>query len=152
MFRRGQTVGVAVSGGADSVCLLHALAELAPRWDIRLHALHLNHRLRGDESEQDAEFVRGLATRLGLPVTVQEADVGASSDNLEQAARDARRAFFHQTIAQGTVDRVAVGHTRDDQAETVLFRFLRGSGTAGLAGIRPVTTEGLVRPDRKSVV
>ena len=150
MFARGQRVGVAVSGGADSLCLLHALLELAGRWDLRLTALHVNHRLRGEDSEADARFVRELAERLGIPFLEREADVRgvakASRDNLEQAARRVRREFFLDLLGRGVVDRVAVGHTLSDQAETVLFRFLRGSGVAGLAGIRPVTREGFVRP------
>jgi tRNA(Ile)-lysidine synthase len=146
MFENARKVGVAVSGGADSVCLLCVLLELAPRWDLQLSVLHLDHGLRGEESRQDAEFVRGLADRLGLPLSLRETAVAQSPDNLEQAAREARLAFFRETIASGAVERVATGHTRSDQAETVLFRFLRGSGTAGLAGIRPVTSEGVVRP------
>ena len=139
MFRAGQTVGVAVSGGADSVCLLHVLRELAPRWDLRLSVLHLNHGLRGAESQEDAEFVRGLCAGMGLPVTVREADIAASPDNLEQAARDARLAFFRETIESGAAARIALGHTRSDQAETVLFRFLRGSGSAGVTVQGPFT-------------
>jgi tRNA(Ile)-lysidine synthase len=146
MFELGQQVGVAVSGGADSVCLLHVLLELAPQWDLRLSVLHLDHGLRGEESRQDAEFVRGLADRLGLPFLLRKTSVAQSPDNLEQAARQARLAFFRETMAGGAIQRVATGHTRSDQAETVLFRFLRGSGSAGLAGIRPVTSEGIVRP------
>ena len=146
MFSRGQRVGVAVSGGADSVCLLHVLLELAPEWDLRLAVLHLNHGLRGEESCQDERFVRDLAGRLGMPAIVRAADVGASHDNLEQAARRARLDFFHEQISAGEVDRVATGHTANDQAETTLFRFLRGSGGAGLSGVRPVTSDGLVRP------
>jgi tRNA(Ile)-lysidine synthase len=149
MFAPGARVGVAVSGGADSVCLLYLLHELAPRWNLRLSVLHLNHRLRGAESDADVAFVRDLALRLGLPFHLAEADVARicqdTGDNLEQAARTARRDFFRRSIRDG-LERVALGHTRSDQAETVLFRFLRGAGTAGLAGIRPVTAEGLVRP------
>jgi tRNA(Ile)-lysidine synthase len=156
MFRAGQTVGVAVSGGADSVCLLHVLVELAPRWDLRLRVLHLNHNLRGEESRADTAFVAALAGRLGLAVTVREADFSATAGNLEQAAREARLSFFRERMAAGEVDSVALGHTLSDQAETVLFRFLRGAGSAGLAGIRPVTAEGIVRPllevDRAEVV
>jgi tRNA(Ile)-lysidine synthase len=150
MFQVGQRAGVAVSGGADSVCLLHVLRDLAPRWNLRLTVLHLDHKLRGEESSRDAAFVRDLAARLDLPFELQETDVAArcreSGDNLEQAARAARLEFFKRLTQAGTVDRIAAGHTRSDQAETVLFRFLRGSGTAGLAGIRPVTSEGIVRP------
>jgi tRNA(Ile)-lysidine synthase len=146
MFQPGQTIGIAVSGGADSVCLLHVLRELAPRWDLHIHVLHLNHKLRGDESDGDAAFVRSLAAGFGFAFALREADLSAAPGNLEEAARAARLAFFQEEIASGAVDRVAVGHTRSDQAETVLFRFLRGAGTAGLAGIRPVTRTGLVRP------
>ena len=145
MFRAGQTVGVAVSGGADSVCLLHVLRELAPRWQLRLAVLHLDHGLRGDESRADAEFVTGLAETLGLPAIVRRAQMEPGA-NLEEAGRNARLAFFREVMTEGTVDRVALGHTRRDQAETVLFRILRGAGSAGLAGVRPVTDEGLVRP------
>jgi tRNA(Ile)-lysidine synthase len=146
MLERGMRVGVAVSGGADSVCLLHVLRELAGRWELRLTLLHLNHKLRGEESEQDAAFVAEVAARLDLPLISRAADVAAVAGNLEQAARRARLSFFREVLGSGAVDRVALGHTRSDQAETVLYRFLRGAGTAGLAGIRPVTSDGLIRP------
>ena len=146
MFERGQSVGVAVSGGADSVCLLHVLLELAPQWDLRLRILHLNHGLRGQESREDEHFVRELAARLGLIAQIRSVDVAASRDNLEQAARLARLDFFREQISAGSVVRIATGHTKNDQAETVLFRFLRGSAGAGLAAIRPVTSDGIVRP------
>lgn len=150
MFQPDQRVGVAVSGGADSVCLLHVLRELAPRWNLRLTVLHLDHKLRGEESRADAAFVRHLAAALDLPFELRETDVAAvcreTGENLEQAARAARLEFFSGLTQAGAIHRVATGHTRSDQAETVLFRILRGSGTAGLAGIRPVTSGGLVRP------
>ncbi|MFB3777925.1 MAG: tRNA lysidine(34) synthetase TilS [Bryobacteraceae bacterium] len=150
MFTRGQTVGVAVSGGADSVCLLHVLQEISPRWALKLMVLHLDHRLRGEESDADACFVRDLASSAGLEAVVRQVDVrriqAETADNLEQAARKARYAFFRDCLESGRVDRIALGHTRSDQAETVLFRFLRGCGSTGLAGILPVTREGWVRP------
>ena len=150
MFTPGQRVGVAVSGGADSVALLHILVESALELDISLCILHLDHMLRGEESRQDADFVRDLGDRLGLFVHFCALDVARTiaetGENLEQAARQARYGFLEQFLAAGTVDRIALGHTLSDQAETVLFRFLRGSGTAGLAGIRPVTANGFVRP------
>jgi len=142
MLQAGQRIGVAVSGGADSVCLLHALLELR----LQLHVLHFNHGLRGEESLQDEVFVRQLADGLGVPATVQSANLLVAEENLEQAARRARLAFFAEMIESGIVDRIATGHTRSDQAETVLFRFLRGSGTAGLSGIRPITVSGIIRP------
>jgi tRNA(Ile)-lysidine synthase len=142
MFRPGDHVGVAVSGGADSVCLLDVLVRLRPRWDLRLSVLHLNHNLRGEESREDAAFVARIAANYGLEARLADADLSYRRGNLEQAARRARLDFFR---AQH-LDRIATGHTRSDQAETVLHRFLRGSGTAGLSAIRPVTTDGLVRP------
>ena len=145
MFRPGDRVGVAVSGGADSVCLLHLLVEVASCWDLGLHVLHVNHNLRGAESRGDAEFVRALATSLELPVQVQELDLSGKG-NLEQRARGWRYGFFREWREAAGAACVALGHTRSDQAETVLFRFLRGSGTTGLAAIRPATREGMVRP------
>ena len=145
MIQPGHRVGVAVSGGADSVCLLHMLRELAARCNLHLTVLHLDHQLRGEESRQDAEFVRALTASFDLPFELRQADLSGAG-NLEQAARAARLDFFHDLLHMGRVDRVATGHTRSDQAETVLFRFLRGAGTAGLAGIRPVTGDGLIRP------
>lgn len=148
MLAPGQRVGVAVSGGADSMCLLHVMLELAAERQWKLAVLHVDHGLRGGESREDAAFVERLAARLGLPFFLETTDVRAlaAGDNLEQAGRTARRAFFLRLLGSGTVERVAVGHTRSDQAETVLYRFLRGAGTAGFAGIRPVTAEGIVRP------
>jgi tRNA(Ile)-lysidine synthase len=146
LFAPGCRVGLAVSGGADSVCLLKVLLEFAPRWDLRLLVLHLDHGLRGEESRADAEFVRRMAAESGLPCDVRAEDVAARGGNLEQAAREARREFYLELLRAGRVDRVATGHTMDDQAETVLFRFLRGSGTAGLAGMRALTPEGIARP------
>jgi len=146
MLDPGQRVGVAVSGGADSVFLLHALRELAPRWDLRLSVIHIEHGIRGAESVADAEFVGRLARDHGLTFHIRQADVPAMDGNLEQAARHVRQAFYADLMASEAVDRVATGHTRNDQAETVLYRILRGSGLAGLAGILPVTHEGLIRP------
>ena len=142
MLPRGGSVAVAVSGGPDSVCLLHVLAELAPSWNVSLAVAHLNHQLRGAESDEDEHFVAQLAASLGLQFHRASVDVAASDDNLEQAGRRARRSFF----AGLKMDRIALGHTRDDQAETVLFRLLRGSGLRGLAGIYPVTGGGYIRP------
>ena len=142
MFEPGQRVGVAVSGGADSVFLLHALRELG----LQLSVIHIEHGIRGAASVADAEFVAQLAATFALPFHIRHADVPAIDGNLEQAARNVRQAFYAELIAAGAIDRVATGHTRSDQAETVLYRILRGSGLAGLSGILPVTREGLVRP------
>lgn len=142
----GGRVGVAVSGGADSVCLLHLLRNLAPALDLRLTVIHLNHKLRADESDRDEEFVRHLAGSLGYPLLTEAVDVAGVGGNLEQAGRRARWSFYRGLIAANLVDVVATGHTSSDQAETVLYRLLRGSGTAGLSGIRPITDDGIIRP------
>jgi len=146
MFRRGDRVGVAVSGGADSVCLLDLMLQVAIAYRLELSVIHVNHHLRGEASNEDAEFVKALALKWSLPFTLCELDLSGVAGNLEEKARLARLAFFHEQLASGVVDRVAVGHTRSDQAETVLFRLLRGTGATGLAAIRPVTREGIVRP------
>jgi len=146
MFSVGSRVGVAVSGGADSVFLLHALRELAPRWNLDLSVVHVDHGIRGKASQDDAEFVRDLAAKFSLPFHILSVNLPAVAGNLEETARDVRRGFFGGLIEEGTVNRIATAHTRNDQAETVLYRMLRGSGLAGLSGILPVTREGLVRP------
>ena len=144
MLDPGDRVGVAVSGGADSVVLLHVLHRLAPALQLRLAVLHVNHQLRGAESDAEEQFVRELAASLALEVFVAH---GAPADgNLEQEARRIRREFFRQSMADRSLRRVALGHTRTDQAETVLFRLLRGSGLTGLAAMRPLTVDGLIRP------
>lgn len=137
----GSTVVVGVSGGADSLCLLHLLRELTPALGIRLHVAHLNHGLRGVEADADAAFVAGLAAQWGLPCTVGRAEVAALAAapgvSLEEAARHARYRFLAGVAAEVGAGVVAVGHNADDQAETVLMHFLRGSGVAGLRGMLP---------------
>lgn len=146
MFPHASRVGIAVSGGADSVFLLHALHALSPLWNLELSVVHIEHGIRGPESIADADFVRQLAASFAMPFHIHSANVPAIHDNQEQAARRVRQKFFTGLMAAGAVDRIATGHTRSDQAETVLYRILRGSGLAGLSGIYPVTKEGVVRP------
>lgn len=145
MISPGDRVGVAVSGGADSVVLLHLLRRLSERFGIELFLLHLNHQLRGAESDADEEFVRALAASLGLTVVVERVAL-ATEGNLEQIARLARRHFYLRCMDQYSLCRIALGHTRSDQAETVLLRLVRGCGLAGLAGMRLITKEGFIRP------
>jgi tRNA(Ile)-lysidine synthase len=133
-------VGVAVSGGADSVYLLHSM--VAAGADVLI--LHVNHLLRGLESDADEQFVRNLAASLSVECRVLREH--PAEGNLEAEARQVRYRWFVELIQSRVVERVAVGHTLSDQAETVLFRFLRGAGTAGLAGIRPSRRDGIYRP------
>lgn len=148
MLAGSGTVGVAVSGGADSVALLHALGELYP--ERSLGVVHLNHCLRGSQSDRDEAFVRALAERLGHAFYVRRdhpADgVSAGSRNLEQAGRHCRYRYFRDLISGGYCAAVATAHTRSDQAETVLFRLLRGAAGAGLSGVWPTFGSGIVRP------
>ncbi|HVJ04170.1 MAG TPA: tRNA lysidine(34) synthetase TilS [Candidatus Saccharimonadales bacterium] len=139
LVHSGERIGVAVSGGADSVALLRAFAELAPSLGVVLFVLHLNHGLRGADSDADAGFARDLAAQLGLDCAIETQDVASLAAllhlSLEAAGRRARYAFFQRAAASLHLDAVATAHTRDDQAETVLLRLLRGTGTSGLAGI-----------------
>ncbi len=149
MFRPGDRVGVAVSGGADSVALLRLLDGLRKRLGITLLVVHFDHCLRRAESEADAAFVSELARHLALDTAIDRGDVAAAAAkhkwNIEDAARRLRYAFFERVVKEGKATRIAVAHTADDQAETVLAHLLRGSGPAGLAGIYPVAG-AIVRP------
>jgi len=139
LIRAGERVGLAVSGGADSVAMLRAVAELAPELGVIPFVLHLNHRLRGAEADGDAEFVAELAARLGIEAAIESEDVAALAAgqhlSLEAAGRRARYGFFLRAARDLRLNAVATAHTRDDQAETVLLRLLRGAGTSGLAAI-----------------
>jgi tRNA(Ile)-lysidine synthase len=150
LLRAGDRVGVAVSGGADSVALLRLLLELRDELGVVLSVVHFNHKLRGKASDSDEVFVARLAEKFGLTLHVGRGDVGRKARiekaNLEDAARRARYEFFRKLTEGGFVDCVATAHTADDQAETVLAHILRGTGLAGLAGIHPVTANGIVRP------
>jgi tRNA(Ile)-lysidine synthase len=149
MMQPGDRAGVAVSSGGDSVALLLLLDELRAELGITLAVLHLNHQLRGAESDADERFVAELAAGRGLECIIERRDVAAearrSGLNLEEAGRQQRYAFFADVVRAGRVTRVAVAHTADDQAETVLARLLRGTGPTGLAGIYPVVGS-VVRP------
>jgi tRNA(Ile)-lysidine synthase len=137
----GEIVVVGVSGGADSVCLLHVLAKWQKGLGIRLQAAHLNHQLRGAESEADTEYVSDLAGSLGIPITIDRQDVAAyrteRNCSIEEAARELRYAFLARVAKEVGASRIAVGHTRDDQVETILMHILRGTGIAGLRGLAP---------------
>jgi tRNA(Ile)-lysidine synthase len=140
-FSPGETVVVGVSGGPDSLCLLHLLRRLAPELRLWLHVAHLHHGLRGAEADADAAFVAELADCWGLPCTVGYSDIAALARkaglSLEEAARQARYRFLADVAVAGGASMLAVGHNADDQAETVLMHFLRGSGAAGLRGMLP---------------
>lgn len=139
----GGALVVGVSGGADSLCLLHALHALAPELGYRLHVAHLDHGLRVTAAE-DAAWVAALCARWGLPCTVGHAQVRALAEaegrSLEEAARLARYRFLAHVALTVGARVVAVGHTADDQAETLLLHLLRGAGLAGLVGMAPAAS------------
>jgi tRNA(Ile)-lysidine synthase len=139
----GQRLVVAVSGGADSVCLLHILVSLKEELKLKLHVAHLDHQLRGADSGADAEYVAALARKLGIPATIERREVrGYQKEkrlSLEEAAREVRYRFLAEVAGAIRAKRVAVGHTQDDHIETILMHLVRGAGTRGLRGLQPAT-------------
>jgi len=138
-----ETLLVGVSGGPDSVCLVHILYQLKEALGVSLHAAHLDHVLRGADSAADARYVSGLAQRLGIAATVEQRDVKAYRRehrlSLEQAAREVRYHFFGEVAESVGARRIALGHTQDDQVETILMHLVRGTGLAGLRGMQPIS-------------
>jgi tRNA(Ile)-lysidine synthase len=145
----GARVAVGVSGGADSVALFHLLKSIRTKLGVTLCVAHFDHCLRGAESDEDAKFVSELARKHKVPFFLERADVAGEARrngwNVEDAARRLRYGFFRQLVEQGRATHVAVAHTADDQAETVLAHIIRGTGPTGMGGIHPVA-EGIVRP------
>jgi tRNA(Ile)-lysidine synthase len=141
LLKAGDRVGIAVSGGADSVALLRLLLELRKEIGVVLSVVHFNHKLRGAESEEDERFVAQLAQEHKLELQCQSGDVSAYATekhlSLEAAAREMRYRYLRQLLLEGRLNQIATAHTLDDQAETVLLKIVRGAGTRGLAGIYP---------------
>src|SRR5579872_810894 len=147
----GERVAAAVSGGADSVALLRVLLELRLELGIVLSVAHFHHGIRGAEADADEQFARALAAEFSLEFHSGAGGAPAYASRrklgLEEAARELRHAWFARLRQEGRVDKIATAHHQDDQAETVLMRLLRGTGSRGLAGIAPMHREkGLVRP------
>lgn len=149
MLNKGDRVIVAVSGGPDSVALLYFFKEIEKEYDLKLFVAHLNHKLRGKESDKDQEFVLNLASELNLKVYSKSFDVKKLAKkkklSLEEGARVARYDYLNQVASKLKAQKIALGHNTDDQAETVLMRLLRGSGSLGLSGIPP-KVDKLIRP------
>ena len=147
----GRRLVVAVSGGPDSLALLYALHRLRDELGLALHVAHLDHRLRGQDSAADAEFVAQTCAKLGIDCTVEAEDVPAFRRehrmSLEEAAREVRYRFLANLAEQVGADAVALGHTSDDQVETVLMNVIRGSGLRGLRGMRPVSKQRIAGSD-----
>ena len=142
LLKAGERVAVAVSSGADSVALLRLMLELRGELGIVVSVAHFHHQIRGAEADEDERFVAELAKARHLELRSEQGDAPGHARSrrlsLETAARELRYGFFAQLLKSGAVDKIATGHTLDDQAETVLMKTLRGAGTRGLAGIHPV--------------
>lgn len=150
MLTAGDSVLIAVSGGPDSVTLVHVLHTLAAEYALRMAVAHLNHGLRQKDSDRDAEFVADIARQLDLPFYVKKKDVRQLQQSahlsLEEAARKIRYRFFEEICARNGFNKIAIGHHSNDNAELVLMNLLRGSGPLGLSGIAPVRDGKIVRP------
>lgn len=150
MINPGEAVLIGVSGGPDSVALLHVLIALSSFHNYRLGIAHLNHGLRGAEAERDAQFAESLAKKHHLPYYLEKKDLIAEKNfsgwSLEEAGREARYRFFHRIAEECGYDHIAVGHHREDDAELILMNLIRGSGPTGIGGIRPVGKTRVIRP------
>ncbi len=151
MVMPGDRVLVAISGGPDSVALLSVLLALRPSWGLGLRTVHFDHGLRGVEAQNDAKFVKDFCYRMGVDLTIENLELQRSmarerGESLQQFASKVRyEALFRIANTQGS-RKIALGHTADDQAETVLMWMIRGSGTGGLAGMSPVRNSSVIRP------
>lgn len=150
MISRGDGIIVALSGGPDSICLLHVLHSLKEKYDLTIYAAHVNHMLRGNESDTDEKVCREYCESLGIKFFSQSVDIEkmASEQGIstEMAGRDARYSFFEELMDKVGAQKVAVAHNQNDQAETVLMRLMRGTGIEGLVGIKPVRDKIFIRP------
>ena len=150
MLHEGDTVVVGVSGGPDSVALLHTLISISAGWSLRLVVAHLNHKLRGSAADEEAAFVGRLARSLGIPCEIQSENVSKfrieQRLSLQEAARTIRYAFYDDVASRHGADKIALGHQAHDNAESVLIHLLRGTGPRGLSGIPPVRTGRIIRP------
>ena len=150
MLLPGERVLVGISGGPDSVTLLHVLKQIRKDMDIEVYAAHVHHGIRGTVADRDAEFVAQLCQQWNVPLFVKRVDVPRLADEwgltLEEAGRIVRYRFFDEVLRDIRGHKIALGHNRDDQAETILHHILRGAGMQGLQGIRPVRQNKFIRP------
>lgn len=149
LLNKGDSVLIGLSGGADSVCLTHALWSLKDEFGIKLYTAHINHGIRGDEAKRDELFAENFSKKLGIECFVLNVDIPkiAKDTNVseETAGRNVRYNFFNELCKTHNINKVATAHNRNDNAETLLMNFMRGSTTNGLCGI-PYVRENIIRP------
>lgn len=149
LIKYGDGVVVGISGGYDSVCLLHILYSLTQDYNLKLYPVHINHLLRGEEALRDEEFVKAFCAALGLEVHVERIDIAQKAKaerlSLEEAGRDARYGVFHRVLESRGATKIAVAHSKNDQVETLLMRIFRGTGPEGLKGIE-YKRDAIIRP------
>jgi len=142
----GSKISVAVSGGSDSVALFFALLNHQKQFSLSISIVHVNYHLRGEESDSDANFVKQLASQHNIPLHYKDMPISITDSGIEEKARDIRYRFFSELIQSGTCSHIAIGHTLEDQAETVLFRLVRGTSIHGISGMESVRSDGIIRP------
>ena len=150
MIKAEEKILVALSGGPDSVCLLHILYSLKEKLNIKLGAIHINHMLRGEEALKDERYVNDICEKLRIDCYIERIDINkVASENsisLEMAGREERYKAFQKIKEKYGYDKIAVAHNANDQAETILMRMMRGTGLEGLVGIKAVREGGIIRP------
>ena len=150
LIESGDKIVIGISGGPDSVCLLHILSRLKDKLDIELYAAHLNHQIRGIEAQKDALYVSDICDKMGITYFLKSIDVPKyCEDNnlsIEEGARKLRYEMFDEIKQKTKSNKIAVGHNLNDQAETILMRIMRGTGLQGLRGIEYARENGVIRP------
>lgn len=150
MFEKGQKILVALSGGPDSICLMHILINLKDKYKLQLYAAHVNHMLRGAEAEEDENYVKQFCTKNDVKLFVKRVDINKivqeKGISTELAGREERYSFFEEIVQSENIDKIAIAHNSNDQAETILMRLIRGSSLEGMVGIRPVRENKFIRP------
>jgi tRNA(Ile)-lysidine synthase len=150
MIEKGDSILVALSGGPDSVCLLHILYSLSKKMNIFLYAAHVNHCLRGEEAIKDEKYAEELCKRLNIPFYCKRVDIKSISKergvSTELAGRDERYKFFDELKENLSINKIAIAHNANDQAETLIMRIIRGTGLEGLVGIKPIRDSVYIRP------
>lgn len=150
LIQKGEKIVIGVSGGPDSVCLLHLLWRIRKEFDLLLYSVHLNHQLRGKEAEEDAQYVQDICKRLEVPAFIYSRDVSRYSKergiSFEEAGREIRYQLFQEVLDKVGADKIAIAQNQDDQAETVLMRLIRGAGMEGLGAMDYIREDKIIRP------